>query len=80
MVYLSKFVHSSTGKIMMSILLGFGLATLFRAVCKGKDCLEFHAPSLDEINNKIYKVDNKCYKYVPVASKCDPNKKIVDFV
>ena len=53
MVYLSKFVHSNTGKTMMSILLGFGLATLFRSVCKGKDCLEFHAPSLDEINNKI---------------------------
>ena len=80
MVYLSKFVHSNTGKIIMSILLGFGLATLFRAVCKGKGCLEFHAPSLDEINNKIYKVENKCYKYIPKASKCDNTKKIVDFI
>jgi hypothetical protein len=80
MVYLSKFVHSNTGKIMMSILLGFGLATLFRAVCKGKGCLEFYAPSLDEINNKIYKIGNKCYKYTPKASKCDNSKKIVDFV
>lgn len=80
MVYLSKFVHSNTGKIMMSILLGFGLATFFRAVCKGRGCLEFHAPSLDEINNKIYKVENKCYKYIPKASKCDNTKKIVDFV
>jgi hypothetical protein len=80
MVYLSKFVHSSTGKIMMSILLGFGLATIFREVCKGKGCLEFYAPTLDEINNKIYKVDNKCYKYVPKSAKCDSSKKIIEFM
>lgn len=80
MVYLSKFVHSSTGKIIMSILLGFGLATIFRQVCKGKSCLEFHAPALEEINNKIYKADNKCFKYVAKATKCDLNKKIIEFV
>ena len=80
MVYLSKFVHSSTGKIIMSILLGFGLATIFRQVCKGKSCLEFYAPSLEDINNKIYKVNNKCYKYIPKASKCDTSKKIIEFM
>ena len=80
MVNLSKFVHSSTGKIMMSILLGFGLATIFRQVCKGKSCLEFYAPALEDISNKIYKVENKCYKFVPIASKCDSNKKIIEFI
>jgi hypothetical protein len=79
MVYLSKFVHSSTGKNIMSILLGFGLATFFRAVCNGKECLEFYAPTMDQLDNKIYKSDNKCYKYVPVISKCDANKKIIPF-
>ena len=79
MVYLSKFVHSNTGKIIMSILLGFGLATFFRQVCKGKACLEFYSPSLDEIKGKIYKVDNKCFNYIPRATKCDYNKKIIEF-
>jgi len=79
MVYLSKFVHSSTGKIIMSILLGFGLATFFREVCKGKECLEFYAPSLDQIKDKIYKVDNKCFNYIPKLAKCSANKKIIEF-
>ena len=78
-MYLSKFVHTETGKYMMSILLGFGLASLFRAVCKGKSCVIFHAPPLEEMDNKIYKLNNKCYKYVPTATKCDTNKKIIEF-
>lgn len=80
MVYLTKFVHSSTGKIIMSILLGFGLATFFREVCKGKECLEFYAPSLDQIKDKIYKVDNKCFNYVPKLTKCSADKKIIEFM
>ena len=74
-----KFVHTETGKIIMSILLGFGLASLFRTVCKDKNCLLFHAPPLDEIKDKIYKKDGKCIKYNPVATKCNTNTKIVEF-
>ena len=78
-MYLGKFVHTETGKILMSILLGFGLASLFRTVCKDKDCLIFHAPPLDKFKDKIYKNGDKCYKYTPVATKCNANAKIVDF-
>ena len=78
-MYLGRFVHTETGKIIMSILLGFGLASLFRTVCKDKDCVIFHAPSLDKFQDKIYKNGDKCYKYNPVATKCDANTKIVDF-
>jgi len=78
-MYLGRFVHTETGKIIMSILLGFGLASLFRTVCKDRDCIIFHAPPLDKIQDKIYKNGDKCYKYTPVATKCDANAKIVDF-
>ncbi len=78
-MYLGRFVHTETGKYIMSILLGFGLASLFRAVCKDKNCLIFHAPPLDEINGKTYGYNDKCFKYVPMATKCDSNKKIVSF-
>jgi hypothetical protein len=77
MVEFGKFVHTKTGKYIMSILLGFGLASLFRAACKGKSCLTFHAPSLDEIEGKIYRNGDKCYKYTPTATKCTSNKKII---
>ena len=77
--YLGKFVHTETGKTIMSILLGFGLASLFRTVCKDHNCLAFHAPPLDRFKNKIYKTDDKCVKYIPTATKCSLNAKIVEF-
>ena len=63
----------------MSILLGFGLASLFRTVCKEKECIVFYTPPLDQFQDKIYKEGNKCYKFSPVATKCSKSKKIVNF-
>ena len=76
-MHFSKFVHSKTGKYVMSVLLGFGLACLFRTVCEGKDCMIIHAPPLDEIKDKIYKQNDKCYKYKPISVKCEKNKHFV---
>lgn len=76
---LGRFVHTQNGKILMSILLGFGLASLFRAICKDKDCIIFHAPPLEELKDKIYKHDDKCYKYISKSATCDKSKKIIDF-
>lgn len=78
-LHLGKFVHSERGKILMSILLGLGLASLFRKVCKDHNCLTFYAPPLDDFKDKIYKNNGKCIKYVPVATKCTINAKIIKF-
>lgn len=75
----SKFIHTENGKILMSILLGFGLASLFRTVCKDKNCIIFHAVSLEKIKDKVYKFDNKCYKYNIKPTMCNSDKKIVGF-
>ena len=78
MAHLGKFVHTKSGKIIMSLLLGFGLATLFRSMCKGKDCMIFMSPHLEETKDKIYQHDDKCYKYHAVSAKCDNRKKIIE--
>jgi len=79
-MYLTKFVHLKSGKIIMSILLGFGLATLFREACKGKNCVLFRAPKLEDIEDKVFKQDGKCYKFTPENVTCDKNKKRVRFI
>ena len=56
-MYLSKFVHSETGRYLMSVILGLGLATFFRKMCSGKNCIVSKAPPLEEIEDKIYKFD-----------------------
>ena len=74
---LDKFVHSYTGKIIMSVLLGFGLATFFRAICKGTHCRIISAPPMEEIDDQIYKFDNKCYKLEKDAIKCEKNRNTI---
>ena len=76
---MEKYIHTRTGKIILSILLGLGVASLFRSVCKGKNCILFNAPPIEDINNKVHKYDNKCYKYVSNVTKCDKTKKIIEF-
>lgn len=77
-MYLDKFVHSQTGKIIMSIILGIGLATFFRAVCKGKRCRVISAPPAEELDDKIYKFNEKCYKMEKNPISCG-NKTTVKF-
>ena len=46
---LKRLIYSDVGRIVISIILGLGLATLFRRVCKERNCLVFHAPQLNKI-------------------------------
>uniref|UniRef100_A0A6C0B2B4 Uncharacterized protein n=1 Tax=viral metagenome TaxID=1070528 RepID=A0A6C0B2B4_9ZZZZ len=78
-MHLAKFFHTQSGKYIMSVILGFGLATLFRSVCEGKNCIIMKAPPIDEIKNKIYKYQDKCYKFTASSTKCDTTKKIIGF-
>ena len=66
------------GKNIISIILGLGLATLFRKVCKDKNCIRFNGPVITDIEDKIFKHNDKCYKYKTESDKCDSTKKIVD--
>ena len=79
MLQFSKFLHTNTGRLIMSILLGFGLATLFRRVCTGNKCMQFKAPPMQDIEDKIYQIRGKCYKYVAEPTVCNSSKKIVHF-
>jgi len=77
---LGKFVHTEKGKMVMSILLGFGLASLFRQVCKGTNCTKFYAAPLDQIKDKIYKNGKSCVTFKPLFAKCSyKNAKVVQF-
>ena len=76
---LKDIIHSKIGKYFISILLGLGLATLFRKVCDSKDCYIFKGASEKNIANKTYKHNDKCYTYKLESKTCDKNKKIINF-
>ncbi len=73
-----RLLHSSLGRIIISILIGLGLATLFRKVCDDKNCLTFRGPILGDIDGKIYKHGEKCFSYSAVSTQCDKNKQTLD--
>tara|TARA_Y100000034_G_C6715997_1_gene316523 strand:- start:247 stop:486 length:240 start_codon:yes stop_codon:yes gene_type:complete len=75
----SKLFNSVVGKYIISILLGLGLASLFRRVCSERSCLTFKGAKLTDIDNKIFKFNNKCYSFKNAASSCDTSKKQVHF-
>lgn len=73
---LKQLLHTQTGGYILSVILGLGLASLFRKACNDRKCIKFDAPSSDEIKNFVYRYDeNKCLKYTPRAIKCDDAKK-----
>ena len=76
---IERILHGKIGKIFMSVLLGLGLATLFRKVCKNRDCIVFYAPDIEKIKCQILKFNDKCYTFKEKITKCKPNKKIVEF-
>lgn len=61
----------------MSIILGIGLATFFRAVCKGKQCRVIRCPPNEELEDQTYKFNGKCYKLEKNAINCERNKNTV---
>ena len=53
---LKSFINSGKGKIILSVLLGFGIATLFRKACKDRNCLVFNNSGLSLIMEAPHKV------------------------
>jgi len=75
----SKLINSTVGKYIISILLGLGLASLFRRVCSERSCLTFKGAKIVDIDNKIFKFNDKCYSFKNTTSSCDAKKKQVHF-
>jgi hypothetical protein len=78
-MHISKLVSSNTGRYVMSVILGLGLATIFREVCDGGICIQRQAPPLEKLNNQVYKFGKKCYRFEKIPVPCDKKKEIVSF-
>lgn len=66
-----RLLHSKSGHTIISIILGFGLACLFRRICKDRECIIYTAPDFKKIKDQIFRFDEKCYKYTKSTTKCN---------
>ena len=68
---LNKLLNSKEGSIIISVLLGLGLASVFRNVCKNGKCIIYNSVPIEETNKFFYKMEDSCFKYKPVLVPCN---------
>jgi len=71
-----KLLYTEKGQIITSCIIGFGVAFLFKRVCVD-DCTIYRAPYINEINDATFKLEETCYKYLPVMVDCNDEKKVL---
>lgn len=66
----SSILSDRFGAIIVSVILGLGLAAIFRATCRGEACIVVHGPPRDQIDQHVYRIDDQCFKYTSYAVGC----------
>lgn len=74
-----RLLYGEYSKIIISIILGFGLATLFRFSCDSMECLKFVGPHPSILKTKVFKYDDGCMKLKHKTVKCKDGMKRVRF-
>jgi hypothetical protein len=70
MPFVESIMETPMGSNIISVILGLGLAVLFRRVCHGRNCIEIRGPKPSEMEGKIFGFNNKCYKYDSQVKSC----------
>lgn len=70
MSILKEVMSSRIGCILISVLLGLGLATMFHRVCVGRDCVVVKGPSIDYVTKHIWRSGKECYKFKVQDVEC----------
>ena len=68
-------INDEKGKIIISIIWGLGLATLFRRACKGRNCIIIKGPKPSELEKKIFNFNGQCYNYKAETTSCKKENK-----
>jgi len=57
---------------VISFLIGFGIAAMFRPMCSGSDCLVLHGPPVKDVVDKVYQMGEKCVEFTTEVVNCPP--------
>jgi hypothetical protein len=68
--------------IVFSVILGFGIASLFRPLCSSQggatECREYRAPDVKEMNDHVYRIGKKCYQFKSSTVDCPVGSKVIE--
>lgn len=55
---------------LISLVLGFGLAAIFRPLCKGPECVVLRGPAVGDIKGSVYQFGSKCVEFDAAPIEC----------
>lgn len=73
MLRLDKFFQSQEGMKLFSIMLGLGIAGLFKMSCDSRSCLVYKGPEFEK-DKKVIKYNDKCYQVREKMLDCKDKK------
>lgn len=59
--------------VIVSFLIGFGIAAMFRPLCQGAECIVVNGPPVKEVINKVYQMGAKCVEFTTEVVDCPKN-------
>lgn len=63
-------MKSPSGKIIISVLWGIGIACLFFKTCKNRDCIVIKAPKPEVVSGMIHHHNHSCFKFQKKEAEC----------
>lgn len=73
MLNVRKMLKSDTGILLSSIILGLGIAGLFKMSCDSRSCIVYKGPDFSE--KKKVKVNGKCYDVSEELIDCEKDNR-----
>lgn len=73
---IENILDNRTGQIIISIILGLGLAVMFSSACIGRNCYIIKGPNPNVMKDKVYQFDKQCYQFNPYVSGCKKNNSV----
>jgi hypothetical protein len=65
-----KYMENPWLAAFLSFLIGFGIAAMFRPLCKGPECLVLHGPPVRDVIDKVYQMGEKCVEFTTEVMDC----------
>lgn len=61
----------------LSFFIGFGIAAMFRPMCRGPECIVLHGPPVKDVLDKVYQMGEKCVEFTTEVVPCPEDSKDV---
>jgi hypothetical protein len=55
---------------LVSFMIGFGIAAMFRPLCQGSECVVINGPPVSDVVNKVYQMGEKCVEFTTEVVNC----------